>query len=45
MALHDNVFIEVGLPSGVIRSLAEAEMTEYRRPFLEPGEGRRPTLT
>lgn len=45
MALHDNVFIEVGLPSGVIRSLADAEMTEYRRPFLEPGEGRRPTLT
>jgi len=45
MALEDNFFIEKGLPGGVIRQLTEAEMTEYRRPFLEPGEARRPTLT
>ena len=45
MALRDNVFIERGLPGGVIRELAEEEMDEYRRPFLEAGEGRRPTLT
>ncbi len=45
MALVDNVFIETGLPGGVIRDLTEAEMAEYRRPFLQPGEGRRPTLT
>ncbi len=45
MALVDNVFIETGLPSGVIRKLTDAEMSEYRRPFLEPGESRRPTLT
>ncbi len=45
MALVDNVFIEQGLPGGVIRELTESEMAEYRRPFLEPGEGRRPTLT
>ena len=45
MALVENVFIEHGLPSGVIRQLTDAEMAEYRRPFLEPGEGRRPTLT
>ena len=45
MALNDNVFIEKGLPSGVIRSLTAEEHDEYRRPFLEPGEGRRPTLT
>ena len=45
MALRDNVFIEKGLVGGVIRTLTEAEMTEYRRPFAEAGESRRPTLT
>ena len=45
MALIDNVFIETGFPSGVIRDLTDAEMAEYRRPFVDPGEGRRPTLT
>ena len=45
MALEENFFIEKGLPGGVIRQLTEAEMTEYRRPFLQPGETRRPTLT
>lgn len=45
MALIDNVFIETGLPSGVIRQLTESEMSEYRRPFTDEGEGRRPTLT
>jgi haloalkane dehalogenase len=28
-----------------MRKLSEEEMNEYRRPFVEPGEGRRPTLT
>ena len=45
MALVDNVFIEQGLPGGVIRELTVEEHDEYRRPFREPGEGRRPTLT
>ena len=45
MALEENVFIEKGLPSGVVRTLTDAEMAEYRRPFITPGEGRRPTLT
>ncbi len=45
MALEENFFIERGLPGGVLRELTEAEMTEYRRPFLQPGEARRPTLT
>ncbi|MEM7288428.1 MAG: haloalkane dehalogenase, partial [Actinomycetota bacterium] len=45
MALVDNVFIERGLPGGVIRELTDDEMAEYRRPFAAPGEGRRPTLT
>ena len=45
MAFVDNVFIERGLPGGVIRDLTDDEMAEYRRPFATPGEGRRPTLT
>ncbi len=29
----------------VLRGLTAEEMAQYRRPFAEPGEGRRPTLT
>ncbi|MEU1734609.1 alpha/beta fold hydrolase [Streptosporangium sp. NPDC020145] len=29
----------------VLRGLSEAEMAVYRRPYTEPGESRRPTLT
>ena len=29
----------------MMRKLADAEMDAYRRPFLAPGESRRPTLT
>ena len=45
MVLRDNFFIEKVLPSTVLRALAADEMAEYRRPFTETGEGRRPTLT
>ena len=45
MVLQKNVFVERVLPGSVMRPLTEAEMAEYRRPFNEPGEGRRPTLT
>jgi haloalkane dehalogenase len=45
MVLEQNSFIEFNLPAGIIRTLTEEEMNEYRRPFAEPGEGRRPTLT
>ena len=45
MILEKSVFVERVLPSSVQRKLSEAEMAEYRRPFLEPGECRRPTLT
>src|SRR5215813_4689769 len=45
MILRDNLFIEQVLPAGVLRILSGEEMAEYRRPFAEPGEGRRPTLT
>src|SRR5262245_27283949 len=45
MVLEENFFIEQILPKAVLRTLSVAEMAEYRRPFVEPGEGRRPTLT
>ena len=45
MVLERNLFVERLLPASVIRGLGEAEMAVYRRPFAEPGESRRPTLT
>ncbi len=45
LILEDNVFIEKILPQGTIRDLTEAEMAVYRRPYEQPGESRRPTLT
>jgi pimeloyl-ACP methyl ester carboxylesterase len=39
MVLQDNVFVEK------VRKLSDEEMAENRRPFAEPGESRRPTLT
>ena len=43
--LEKNVFVERILPGSVLRALTEEELTTYRRPYLEPGESRRPTLT
>ncbi len=45
MVLDKNIFVERVLPSSVLRDLTDKEMNVYRRPFLEPGESRRPTLT
>ena len=45
MVLENNVFVERILPSSVLRELTEEEMSVYRKPYLEPGEARRPTLT
>jgi haloalkane dehalogenase len=45
MVLQNNYFIEEILPHAILRKLSDEEMAEYRRPFAEPGEGRRPTLT
>jgi len=44
MILDRNMFVERVLPGSVLRKLTEAEMAEYRRPFLER-EHRWPTLT
>jgi haloalkane dehalogenase len=45
MILEQNVFVEQILPGAILRKLSDAEMAVYRRPFREPGEGRRPTLS
>lgn len=45
MVLEKNVFVEKVLTGSILRDLTDEEMTEYRRPFTEPGEDRRPTLT
>jgi haloalkane dehalogenase len=45
MVLQDNFFVEQILPKAILRTLSAEEMAQYRRPFAEPGEGRRPTLT
>ena len=45
MVLKNNVFIERILPGSILRKLSDPEMTVYRKPYLEPGESRRPMLT
>ena len=45
MVLEKNVFVERVLPGSVLRGLTEEEMAVYRRPYMDPGESRRPTLT
>lgn len=44
MVLEKNMFVERVLPASVIRELTGEEMEVYRKPYLEPGESRRPTL-
>lgn len=43
--LERNQFVERILPASIMRRPIELEMAEYRKPYLEPGESRRPTLT
>ncbi len=45
MILERNTFVEQVLPGAILRNLSEEEMSVYRQPYLQPGEGRRPTLT
>jgi haloalkane dehalogenase len=45
MVLQKNFFVERVLPGSVLRGLTDEEMAVYRKPYLEPGESRRPTLT
>ena len=45
MMLRDNLFVEGMLPGSILRTLSDEEMSAYRKPFLVPGEDRRPTLS
>lgn len=44
LVLDQNMFIEQALPAFVQRTLSDDEMAEYRRPFLQSGDDRWPTL-
>lgn len=45
MALEHNIFVERVLPGAILRQLSDEEMNHYRRPFVNGGEDRRPTLS
>lgn len=45
LVLEQNLVIEHLLPGELIRPLGAENLAEYRRPYLEPGESRRPTLS
>lgn len=45
MVLTKNVFVERILPGSVLDPISEEDMAVYRKPYLQPGESRRPTLT
>lgn len=45
LILERNYFVEKILPLSVLSPLPEEVMDVYRRPFVQPGESRRPTLT
>jgi haloalkane dehalogenase len=45
MILEKNIFVERVLPGAIMRKLSAEEMDVYRKPFAQPGEDRRPTLT
>lgn len=45
IVLEKNVFVERILPASVLRQMTAEELAVYKRPFTEPGESRRPTLT
>ena len=45
MVLERNLFVEAVLPGSVQRKMTDEEMAEYRRPFADAGEDRRPTLS
>ena len=44
LVLEENRFVEL-LARATLDGMAEEDLEVYRRPYLEPGESRRPTLT
>ena len=45
LVLERNTFVERILPASVMRELTDEEMDVYRKPYVQGGESRRPTLT
>lgn len=45
IVLGKNVFVERILPASVLSPISDKDMNVYRKPYLTPGESRRPTLT
>jgi haloalkane dehalogenase len=45
IVLEKNIFVDRILPGAILRDLSDDEMAQYKRPYTEPGESRRPTLT
>lgn len=45
MVLDKNLFVERVLPGSILRALEDDVMAIYRKPFKDPGEARRPTLS
>jgi len=45
MVLEENLFIEKVLPQAVLRQFTEEELSVYREPFRNAGEGRRAMLS
>jgi haloalkane dehalogenase len=45
MVLEQNTFVEGVLPGSIRRQLSDEEMDNYRTPFRNAGEDRRPTLS
>ncbi len=45
LILQQNMYIEQALPVSMLHTLTAEEHAEYRRPFSEPGESRRPILS
>lgn len=44
LVLEENFIIEKELPICMLRQLTDEEMNIYRKPYLEPGESRRPSI-
>jgi haloalkane dehalogenase len=45
LVLDKNIFVERILPASILGDLTKEDVAEYLRPYTEPGESRRPTLT
>nr|XP_039247647.1 haloalkane dehalogenase-like isoform X1 [Styela clava] len=44
VALQNDLLVESIMTGGVLRKLTEEEIAEYNKPFINPGEDRRPLL-